>query len=426
MKKIISLIFSLFIVINLSACNINSGGGENQDPIYKDLPISEYGFVVGDYVYEEEVYLAPWYSRLLWKASDSNDGYIYHLGIDEDKTYEKIEINLSDYFSDESSFLYNNKFQYQDIEDIIFVKNKWRSNFQDNHIIMVDKDKNVYLAFGSFYPKTNKYTFYSIMKLSYIGTNQNLIEIVKSKDLPVIGSEILKYLDEFKTFDKKQGNFIKSSFHQNLADKIVFNKSGIFYELYKVSDNIVLEISWMKELVFTLYGIDTKTTIDGIKYSQVIETTTDPNKFEKLLYTYSPELFTSFETQDILKTDDISKDVVYTMESLNTTSAGQLTYVTTLLSSYIGLETLTESDVQQAVEILKKLEFVRITDFERLTLPNRHEYVFSLSFDDMEIDLLSKTDNIIVINGVTYRVISGFDEFHIFCIEQIEYGIKWF
>ena len=77
MKKIISLIFSLFIVINLSACNINSGGGENQDPIYKDLPISEYGFVVGDYVYEEEVYLAPWYSRLLWKTSDSNDGYIY-------------------------------------------------------------------------------------------------------------------------------------------------------------------------------------------------------------------------------------------------------------------------------------------------------------------------------------------------------------
>ena len=406
-------LFTLLLLVVLTFLVIGCSKPQDDELISEVGEISAYGFRIGSYVYKEEVYLAPYYSRSLWKKSEFADGYVYQLEIDKDKTYQMVDINLEDYFKDKNE--YNNKFNYEDIEHIIYVKEDRFINIQDSHLIMIDKNNDLYLALGTFNPNINHYAFTNVLSLTYIGTQINKINLAKNNKKPYIGKDIINYLEDFKTSYSNLEEFLNSQLHHKINDKVAFNTSGIFYEQYKVSDNIILEISESSNKVeFTLSGLK-EIKFNDKKYYQVVEICQDPNLFEKFIYTYSPELFDSFTFIDLLTNPKIEDSKVYSLDNIAHSKTCELIYVSTLFSSVINRCDLTEEQTIDAINVLKNVKLKRITDFERISLPSLHEFTYTLTINGVKIGLATHTENIMIINGVAFNAISGYDEFFTFC-----------
>lgn len=381
---------------------------------------SPYGFIYDDYVYKKEVYLAPWYSRSFLDENENLDGMVYHFQKSELLEYKEVSLDLAEYFSKETSFQYNNYFDYETITNTIVVTEYHNIDISNipvvkkESLLLVDEDKNLYLGNGDYFEVQNRFSFDSIYLLERV--SHRLISAISLDDsLPEVGYD--SFISSLELFKKTKFNNISDFLDASLFGSPVWYTSGIFYEIYKISKNFVMTIyknPYNEEIQLCLMALE-----NGV----VVEKTCIVEEFERLLYSYDSNLLLNVETKDILEYSTSDSYLIYSFNSLASVDYGYVEYFTTSYSSVLDryiLETQKERD-----ELKEKLEgmlFFEETRSEFISIiSSMKPYAYIVTYGDITLVFYTTTNNLCYIesNGLVFRVIGSLDEFYQYCSSKV-------
>jgi len=448
MRKVISILLCFIVSIVLLGCEVNINDQFDDEPqgdlsldiselsvadIYQSCGVeSEYGHIYGDYVFKQEVYLAPYFSRLIFPYDGYADGYVYHFVESPLIEYKNIDIDLSKYFDEEYIFKYNNNFDYKNIENIIYMKEykdllSINSPKYKENILFIAEDKTLYLANGNFNIETNNYSFSVIQEMEYLSCIKPVSQInnyqnavISSKKEGMKYDKFITLIPDFINADYSSINRFISSCKalEDLEDYCVFSTSGVFHKVYMIGNQYIFSINIGRNgLCIELMYLK-----DGI----VVETVKDPNKLSKLIYKYNYYLLDESQISDV--NENNSNNEFYSLKTLDNVDSVSIFYHSNSLSSYIHHAILKEDSSKEEINKFKDILSSLVLTKEDSTNPYVYDgdlwsisTTYSITYGDLTLLFDYELNTLDLENKGTYKIVSDTNELFKFINEKL-YG----